>query len=331
MPIQVTCPSCSGSFKAPDSAAGKKAKCPKCASVIEIPGSEPAEEILDAEEALPPPTEDSDLAVEPSPAALAVAQNRQPCPMCGEMIQRHAVKCRFCGEIFDKSMAQILGGQAPNMRDPRWNKVRTGLAILYYSIITVLFTAIAGVVVAGIGAAMNAGQPHAEPPLIMLVLIGIGGLVVLGSVIGMFVSYVYCTSVPEVSGARGFAVGALVCLVANTLLNIVGGVAHLESARLLGSLVSIVGWILFILFIRTTAAYLGNLDLAKSALRFLIFGGAFFALCFAVGFAAGAAQLPVLLGVLGLLVVVAGLVAFVWFMRLLQKLMQAIDERTSGN
>ncbi|MGD9632027.1 MAG: hypothetical protein AB7G28_15275 [Pirellulales bacterium] len=101
MPIQVTCPSCSSSFKAPDSAAGKKAKCPKCAGTIEIPAAAPAEEIVDAEIAPNRPFDDDDFAVEPPAAVTVAAADRKNCPMCGELIQKDAVKCRFCGEVFD--------------------------------------------------------------------------------------------------------------------------------------------------------------------------------------------------------------------------------------
>jgi hypothetical protein len=39
MPIAVTCPGCSARMKAPDAAAGKKVKCPKCQGAITVPGS----------------------------------------------------------------------------------------------------------------------------------------------------------------------------------------------------------------------------------------------------------------------------------------------------
>ena len=101
MPIQVTCPSCKTMFNAPDSAAGKKAKCPKCSGVIQIPTPVVDEEILDAEEAIRTPFTDDDFAVEPQATLPATNADRKPCPMCGEMIQKNAVKCRHCGEIFD--------------------------------------------------------------------------------------------------------------------------------------------------------------------------------------------------------------------------------------
>lgn len=47
MPIPVSCPNCSARINAPDSAAGKRAKCPKCGGVIPIPAAEPEVEVVD--------------------------------------------------------------------------------------------------------------------------------------------------------------------------------------------------------------------------------------------------------------------------------------------
>ena len=41
MPLQVVCPGCSAKLKAPDTAAGKKTKCPKCQAVISVPVDAP--------------------------------------------------------------------------------------------------------------------------------------------------------------------------------------------------------------------------------------------------------------------------------------------------
>jgi predicted Zn finger-like uncharacterized protein len=45
MPVSLTCPSCASSLRVPDSAAGRKVKCPKCGSVIGVPAA--GEEIVD--------------------------------------------------------------------------------------------------------------------------------------------------------------------------------------------------------------------------------------------------------------------------------------------
>jgi hypothetical protein len=107
-------------FKASDAAAGKKAKCPKCNGVIEIPAAVPAEEVFDAEVDAPRPFDDGDFEVEPPHAVPAETDGRRPCPMCGEMIARDAVKCRYCGEIFDpvlRAQEQKKSKAAPGDED----------------------------------------------------------------------------------------------------------------------------------------------------------------------------------------------------------------------
>jgi hypothetical protein len=113
-------------------------------------------------------------------------------------------------------------------------------------------------------------------------------------------------------------------------VNFVGSAAQIQSIRLLGSLISIIGWVLFMLFIRTTADYLGNNSLAKSAMRFLIFGASFLGGSIVLGIVAGIGDLPILFGVIGLAIAVAVLFGFVWFMRILQGLMKTIDQRTAA-
>ena len=103
VPFQVTCSSCNGTFNAPDSAANKTTKCPKCGGLIQL--TPPAEaEVFDAE---------MDTGAEAAATATDGGGDRKPCPMCGEMIQQDALKCRFCGEIFDPVLAK-----AQRMRGP---------------------------------------------------------------------------------------------------------------------------------------------------------------------------------------------------------------------
>ena len=54
MPIPVVCPGCSAKLNAPDAAAGKKLKCPKCAGVIAVPSADADFEVVEDEPAPPP-------------------------------------------------------------------------------------------------------------------------------------------------------------------------------------------------------------------------------------------------------------------------------------
>ncbi|MCO6044121.1 zinc ribbon domain-containing protein [Aeoliella sp. ICT_H6.2] len=70
----------------------------------------PADDILDAEVAPDWGFDDEDFDVEP-PAATSSAgggEDRKPCPMCGEMIARDAIKCRYCGEVFDPALKKKM-------------------------------------------------------------------------------------------------------------------------------------------------------------------------------------------------------------------------------
>jgi hypothetical protein len=91
MPIAAQCGSCQKKFKAPDNAAGKKAKCPQCGGVIQIP----------ALEAPKPAASDDHSVAEEAPAAAAApaapAADTSGCPACGAELAAKAVLCVDCG------------------------------------------------------------------------------------------------------------------------------------------------------------------------------------------------------------------------------------------
>jgi predicted RNA-binding Zn-ribbon protein involved in translation (DUF1610 family) len=116
VPIKVSCPSCKAAFKAPDNAAGKKAKCPQCNGPIEIPFPEPVGGLLDAEVAPDWGFDDEDFEVA-APFKSPEAEERKPCPMCGEMIAREAVKCRYCGEVFDPALKKKMKKKSKSYSD----------------------------------------------------------------------------------------------------------------------------------------------------------------------------------------------------------------------
>ena len=90
MPISVACPVCAARIKAPDLAAGRRVKCPKCGEPLAVPSATG-------------PTPDW---VPDSPPEAASAENvQQPetkkCPFCGGEVMAIARKCRHCDETID--------------------------------------------------------------------------------------------------------------------------------------------------------------------------------------------------------------------------------------
>ena len=131
MSIKFHCTQCGRAITAPDSGAGRKGKC-SCGAVVtvprasQVPQAAPRNDVLDAEvlpaepvlddlsqePPLPPAEPDTyGFANESSAPAAAPAEQRRPCPMCGEMIALNAIKCRFCNEIFDPAMKKAQAKQ----------------------------------------------------------------------------------------------------------------------------------------------------------------------------------------------------------------------------
>lgn len=117
MPISVTCPSCNKELRVPDSAAGKRGRCPQCGTSIDI-----ASALLFATPSNPMPPVAANFAtavdaeaVDDSPPADEFAygdsgeERRKPCPACGEMILESAQKCRYCNEYFDPALRATAG------------------------------------------------------------------------------------------------------------------------------------------------------------------------------------------------------------------------------
>lgn len=140
MPIQTQCTWCGKKINAGDSFAGKSVKCPGCGGVIKIPhadgpalapGQAPSQfggqppigppgqpPIGPPSFGAPQPPAGPPIGppaggiydVEDISGAPAMPQSsdpsRRPCPACGEMILKDAAKCRFCGEVFDGTLAR---------------------------------------------------------------------------------------------------------------------------------------------------------------------------------------------------------------------------------
>jgi predicted RNA-binding Zn-ribbon protein involved in translation (DUF1610 family) len=108
--IRVTCSECGKTLLARDTAAGKKARCPGCSAVIEVPAAACEAENAALGVASAVPDADGLIDIE----AFEVTRDdgdRRPCPMCGEMIRTAARRCRFCGEVFQSDGAGSSAGR----------------------------------------------------------------------------------------------------------------------------------------------------------------------------------------------------------------------------
>ena len=137
MKITFPCSRCGKTLKARRNAAGQTRKCPVCADPGEMPRAGLRRDVVDAEvvdaeivdaeilrggsveprwaPAVNPYADLDDAGAyglaDPGPSAHSGPETeaRRPCPMCGETILASAVKCRFCGEVFDAVLKKGKG------------------------------------------------------------------------------------------------------------------------------------------------------------------------------------------------------------------------------
>jgi hypothetical protein len=147
MPINMTCPSCGKMLAAPDSAAGKRAKCASCSQVMNVPtAAQPIAEFGALPTQPPPAPPDSqswtargeswldDLGgPSATPSAVVIGPDREarrPCPECGEMIIAEAAKCRFCNAIFGSKMKPMSFRKSEKLKQLAQSQRGLNLAVL---------------------------------------------------------------------------------------------------------------------------------------------------------------------------------------------------------
>jgi uncharacterized RDD family membrane protein YckC/predicted RNA-binding Zn-ribbon protein involved in translation (DUF1610 family) len=112
MSIQFKCVGCDRTLRVPDNAAGLAVNCPECGASNRVPEThyqkgEPAflsPEERYRDEPAPSPRAGGRFHAPEFEARGFEEAGRRPCPMCGEMIIASALKCRYCGEVFDETL-----------------------------------------------------------------------------------------------------------------------------------------------------------------------------------------------------------------------------------
>ena len=352
MPIHMQCPQCGRKLTAPDSAAGKRARCPQCQNVLTLPAASEAPTTAAVFEAEPvsaptqaaaapstgsrreggfiPPTaplQAAPAAVQPPadparPGGAPPSPPQKPCPMCGEMIAINTVQCPFCQEFVDPAQRAAAGGALGISNDPGWLTTRKGLRVIYVSIVVIFLAAIGMAILAGILGGLR-GSGGGAP--VMAVAIAIPALVIVAASIAVLVGQFMCCAVPAASGAKVFAIVSAVCILINIVCSIAG--QFVPPVAALGSLASLVGSIMFILFLRQLGKHLRHQKLAASAIQFLIFVVVVGAALVGGIVLAAVTRESSAIAIVGLLVLVCMIIGLLWYLRLLAAAVTAIDER----
>lgn len=110
MPIDFRCTRCDKLLRTPEDKAGRNAICPECGTSVTIPSPDRVDYDLGddeeiREESTTPENRFDRVFAVGSQSPVSTAAGTKVCPMCGETIQRAAIRCRYCGEDFDRGLS----------------------------------------------------------------------------------------------------------------------------------------------------------------------------------------------------------------------------------
>lgn len=324
MAIIVNCP-CGKRLSAPDSAAGKRVRCPGCQKVLVVPAPDP------------PPDERMSALLDG-----VEAQQATRCPSCNEPLAPEAVLCVHCG--YDLRTGEHVGQTAPPQRKSKrkkgtkkaWRTVRLGLTLVYVALLTYIGVFL-GLILAAVAALTGA------PPGLLAMGLFLGIAALFGGAILQLVGQCLCLAAPPSQGARGFIIAAIACIVGSLLLGVIDGVQRGAAGPMqqqgattalsaLGFLLGLAGNVLFLLFLRAVALSFRFRELASDVIRYLVLlcGFPFFVIASAIllPIIAATMQGGMLRNVVALIWFVVFLVyvvaVIVWYIRLIRQTRDAI-------
>ena len=250
----LTCPNCRKTLKAPDSAAGKKIRCPGCLEIIPIPAVDGGTASTSVAKPAAKPT--------PPSASLSAAPSGRPAnPSSAAGSKPKATSGSPTASAPDGTTG---GARSTGPTRPKSKQTTTKLvqAWSYIGTIVVFFSMIAiGVIVA---LTRSGGGGGIGPSEVGIMFAGLGLILLIPLGIAILVGYVLCVFVPPKSNARTPMIIALVLSVlmflfsileaVGTAFNSPGAVFTIAGLRLVMWIVQIV-WVmqLFLMFRLGTA------------------------------------------------------------------------------
>lgn len=282
----VTCGDCSRKLKIPDSAAGKKIKCPGCQSVIRVPGDgstpAPPAKPSSAPRKKPASSAPSKPSARKKPAtsesadrARSAAKKKRPArrrrpepnPFDDELIEDYD---NFADEDFgDNPFASPSVSSGGGRRKKKRGRNAEGLSTVGMGLLVQAFGMTAILVMLAVFVVCTLSNIAG---LIVLAGFAVLAVAVLGG-LAMLIGELLCLAAPADSGAKGLIIGAVACHIVSVLVQIanspqVGG-GNVAMAAI-GGLAGLAFFVLWLLFLRNIANYAGHSDLAGRVTILLI-------------------------------------------------------------
>jgi hypothetical protein len=211
-----------------------------------------------------------------------------PPPHCQQVGR---VDCSAAGFVSSTGSIRASISRKGSIEMGRFKHVRTGITCVYAG----LLLTVAAVLIVPLVIVPLAIQLKSAPLLLLAPL-----LVIAASLLSM-IGRIFCLSVPQEVGATGLIYTAVVCDVSALIASVSGMVPGLPDVSAYSALLSIIGLVFFVLFLKKLAVYIDARDSAVRASNLLNVSVGLVVVMVAMIFLPLMALVALVLGLLGLI------------------------------